>query len=273
MKGIKSLIGLILLLSIPFSAFSETTPIQSALDSIASDHYSAQLNTIVGNFTWEDSGIGTGFSPVLRGMVEKAVKESASYTIVKHTGPVFNDPVAAMLMGSDATSGAGYMIYGTYRLEGNKIIVDLNVFSFIFSSLVGSREITLPLNSVPSGVQIIPENPEVIADVDSLIGTLYGESDLDVFVTTSRGEGGVYHDGEELLLYILASKDCYIKIFHIDVTGRNTVQIFPNSYEVNNYLPGDKLHVVARANQREFILNSSETKERNVYQCNFIFEI
>ena len=174
-------------------------------------------------------------------MVEKAVKESASYTIVKHTGPVFNDPVAAMLMGSDATSGAGYMIYGTYRLEGNKIIVDLNVFSFIFSSLVGSREITLPLNSVPSGVQIIPENPEVIADVDSLIGTLYGESDLDVFVTTSRGEGGVYHDGEELLLYILASKDCYIKIFHIDVTGRNTVQIFPNSYEVNNYLPGGKL--------------------------------
>ena len=109
--------------------------------------------------------------------------------------------------------------------------------SFIFNKLAGQREIILPLTTIPSGVEVLPKNYQVLLNIDNAIGNLYGESNLDIYVTTSRGDGGVYHNNEELVLYVLASEDCYIKIFHIDVTG-NTTLVFPNKYEVNNFLPG-----------------------------------
>ncbi len=121
-------------------------------------------------------------------------------------------------------------------MDGNIIKVDINIFSLVFNSTVGSKDLELPLNTTISGMQIIPANITVIKNIADSIGSLFGESDLDIFITTSRGEGGVYHDNENLALYVLVTANCFIKIFHIEVSGENTTQIFPNRYEANNYL-------------------------------------
>ncbi|MBI9101994.1 MAG: DUF4384 domain-containing protein [Spirochaetales bacterium] len=42
------------------------------------------------------------------------------------------------------------------------------------------------------------------------------------------------------MLYILASRDCYIKVFYIDVTGEKSTQVFPNPYEQRNFLRGGR---------------------------------
>ena len=41
-------------------------------------------------------------------------------------------------------------------------------------------------------------------------------------------------------LYLLASENCYIKMFLIGVNGHIT-QIFPNQYESNNFLTGKQM--------------------------------
>ncbi len=237
---VKILIILTVFIFLSFPICSLENPVKPALDSIAKKQYSVFLQTVVGNFTWEDTGLGTGYSNVLRKMVEEAVLDSEYYGLIRHTGPVFNNPEAALLLDPESWSGAGYLTYGTYSLDGNKIVLKMNVFSFIFNELAGQTKVVLPLSTIPSGVEVLPKNHEVLSTVENAIGDLYGESNLDIYVTTSRGDGGVYTDNEELVLYVLASEDCYIKIFHIDVTGKNTTQVFPNKYEVNNFLPGGR---------------------------------
>ena len=60
-----------ILLWINTTLSADTDPVRSALDSIAKTHYSVHLQTVVGNFTWNNTGLGTGYSNILRKMVEE----------------------------------------------------------------------------------------------------------------------------------------------------------------------------------------------------------
>ncbi len=214
---------------------------QETLDALADSHYASGISTLLGNFTWEDTGIGTEFSGYLQEQVDRALAASDYYNRVRSAGPVFNNPEAALIIGPDHWSGAGYLTWGNFRTEESTIIVEIEVFSFIFNQTVGRKAVKLPLSSIPPGIRIVPEVAALFRKVDSEVGDLYSESSLKIHVTTGRGDGGVYQTGEALELFILASRDCYIKIFHINSTGTSTTRIFPNQYESNNFLPGGRL--------------------------------
>jgi hypothetical protein len=57
-------------------------------------------------------------------------------------------------------------------------------------------------------------------------------------VSTDRGNGGVYRNGEKLTIHFFANRDAYVKIYHIDVKGIAQL-IFPNTYWTANFVHGN----------------------------------
>lgn len=62
--------------------------------------------------------------------------------------------------------------------------------------------------------------------------------DSETFVVkswTERGDGGIYRNGEKLSIFFYSNRNCYLKIYHIDVNG-NTQLIFPNPFHRDNFI-------------------------------------
>lgn len=133
-----------------------------------------------------------------------------------------------------------FLIFGTYNIKGSSIKLNLKIFSNSFSKVMAETNMELPMETVPLGMQVIPANPDKINSIANEIDNLYGESKLDIYVTTSRGNGGVFFEDECMKVFLLASDNCYIKMFLIGV-DEHAVQIFSNQYESNNFLTGKQI--------------------------------
>jgi hypothetical protein len=62
-----------------------------------------------------------------------------------------------------------------------------------------------------------------------------------------------YYDGEELLVTVWADKNCYFKVYHIDVDGQMQM-IYPNEYNRDNFLKANTEMIVPR-DEVSFILH------------------
>lgn len=195
----------------------------------------------VGTFTWEDSGIGTSFSSWLQISVQDAVVDTKSFDLIlSDVQPVFGPDAAKILSQNTEMKLGAFLIFGNYSLEGSYIKLKLKIFSNAFSRVMSEANIKLPMEGIPPGMQVIPADLERIKNMAGEIDSLYGKSELDIYVTTSRGDGGVFIEDEYMKVFILASDNCYIKMFLIGVDG-HAVQIFPNQYEANNFLFGKQI--------------------------------
>ncbi|MCK5154233.1 MAG: DUF4384 domain-containing protein [Spirochaetales bacterium] len=195
----------------------------------------------VGTFTWEESGVGTSFSSYIQNSVQDAVVDTKSFDLIlSDVMPVFGPDAAKILSQNKEMKLGAFLVFGTYSMEGPSIKLNLKIFSNAFSKVMAETEMELPMGIVPLGMQVIPTDIEKIENMAGEIDNLYGKSELDIYVTTSRGDGAVFRENEYMKIYLLSSENCYIKMYLIGVDG-NTVQIFPNQYEKNNFLPGKQM--------------------------------
>jgi Domain of unknown function (DUF4384) len=195
----------------------------------------------VGTFTWEESGIGTSFSSYIQKSVQDAVLETKSFDLImSDLQPVFGPEASKILSDNKEMQMGSFLIYGEYSIQAAVIKLDIKIYSNSFSKLITEASLNLPMEKVPLGMQVIPADLDKITNVSKEIDNLYGKSELDIFVTSSRGKGAVFVEDDFMQVYILASENCYIKMFLIGVDG-HSVQIFPNKYESNNFLPGKQM--------------------------------
>jgi len=246
-----------LLLCCGFSLFPESTEKEYLIGEAAEklqDLYRANpelsigaRTCSVGSFTWEESGIGTEFSAYLRSAVADALMRISEFDLMIPAEDTvdFGTEAQEILDRKKSRNGnvqtAAYRIFGTYRVAVDGIELAVDLYSAVFSRLMADFSLQLPLEKVPRGISLYPSNLQVLTDVSSEVGSLYeGSDDFQVFISTNRGEGSIFQEGEYLKLYLLASRDCFLKLYHIDVYGKTTL-IFPNRYEKNNFLPGGDL--------------------------------
>jgi hypothetical protein len=62
-------------------------------------------------------------------------------------------------------------------------------------------------------------------------------------VWTAKGDGGTYKLGELLHIYFATNMDCFIKIYHVDVNGRQQL-IFPNKYHTSNAIKSGQVYKI-----------------------------
>jgi len=208
---------------------------------------SQKLVVSLGNFTFGDNKIGSEFSKYLEDSIGEAINECPQYELFAK-GRLQEILKAQELNLSDLTEEPSESIIG--RLKGVKAIIsgrfyrrggDIKVFieliDIIHGTYYGKTSLILPGNAIAKPVAISPENYEDAVKVIKKLAQIdrAEPEDLKISAWPDRGAGGVYYNGENLLVRFKANRDCYIKIYHIDVNGKMTL-IFPNKYHHTNFI-------------------------------------
>ena len=67
--------------------------------------------------------------------------------------------------------------------------------------------------------------------------------DLDVDIWTDKDDGSNYYEGDNIVIYFRASRDCYVTIYDLDTRG-NINLIFPAEPGDNNFIQGDEIYMI-----------------------------
>lgn len=189
-----------------------------------------------GALTYEGTSIGSSLSRHVERLVAEAASSSIHWEyvdggVLRFLPPqdraIFEELVRAKA--SDA------LIWGTYSLLGDHITVELTLTNLTNGLRIGSKRLPMRTSRLPAGVNPMPPDLErALALGADLSGEVtLQDTELQLHAVTDRGDGGVYYDGEELRITVLATENVYLKVYHVDVYG-NVQLIFPNEYHRDN---------------------------------------
>jgi hypothetical protein len=110
------------------------------------------------------------------------------------------------------------------------------------------------------GIEILPENFKTQKDIEKE-ETLFTQIDTNnAFALKVYGssESRTYYDGDKIKLTLLAEKNCYFKVYHIDV-NKNMKMVYPNSIDTNNQLTANKERTIPE--KTDFVMEAPYGEE------------
>ncbi|HCM28187.1 MAG TPA: hypothetical protein DIC34_16905 [Treponema sp.] len=230
-----------------FSQSPQTSRLAGILDALAASHYEDQLQAAFGTFTYEYSELATPFSRWLQDEVTFAVPVATRVRLFNRAAASAMDPAFRDLYADFfASNHVDALLSGRYFQEGEAVRVRMELTSLKNGNLIGTGEFFFDRSSIPRGVAVAPD-PRAASTAKALSGLLGpgagaggGGGDgatsaaarldaLVVSLSTDRGPGGAYRDGEKLTVMATVNKDAYLKLYHVDVDG-NAKLIWPNRF-------------------------------------------
>lgn len=207
--------------------------LSAVLEGMVANHYKPVISVSLGSFSWADSQIPTGFSRWIEDNLRVALSATKGLKL-------FDQRVAAAMLPSinarykeffDAEP-VDSILYGAYRVAGGMVSVRLSLTDLATGGLIAEVDHPIPLAQVPPSASAEPP-AQAIRAVESLKSLGTSRVTLDpgftLSISTDRGISASYRDGEFLTLYITATKDAYLKIYHVD--GNDVAQlIWPNRF-------------------------------------------
>ncbi len=201
------------------------------LDKAAETHWQPSLQTGFGTFTYAYSELASPFSRYLEEGLAAAIAKSSRLRLFNRAAAAAMDPSFRAVYGDFfKANGVDALLSGRYFVEGDSVRARLELTGLADGVLVGTADLLIPLSAIPIGLAIEPQASST-ATATSLAGLLGASAagDLKVAVSTERGRGAVYREGEDMVVLVTVNADAWIKVYHVDVNG--TVQlIWPNRF-------------------------------------------
>jgi hypothetical protein len=191
--------------------------IKRAVDALA-DRLQPSTDTVIGAFTMTGTDIPSELSVYLTEKVTHYAKnnQGRKYRIVES-----GTEQAAVLSG-----------FFTKRNDRVDVTFELSTpnrdrdGSYIFTISVDVLENVI-------GIAIEPQNVNTMIVLDEVVPALAAETiHIEARLNSNTR---TYKHRDELKLSVIADRDCYFKIIHIDVNNQIKM-IYPNNYDKNNYL-------------------------------------
>jgi hypothetical protein len=133
------------------------------------------------------------------------------------------------------------MVEGRYYDEGDAVRLYWTMLSYPSGEVLAQGSLQFRRSDIPASLVLEPPaNPVPSHQLANVSQGTAVDRDFKVELSSNHGNGGTYLDGEMLQLYVRATKDCYIKIYHFDVKG-NRQLIFPNSFMKDNFIKAGAL--------------------------------
>jgi len=207
----------------------------------------------VGNFTYAHKEIGSSFSRYLEESLSAVLSRSPGFelfardrleeileTLELSLSDLFEQSAGPRVGKLKAIEG---IFSGRFFEEGTEVRVFLELVDIESGTLVKKASFALPRSAIPASVSVLPDNYNDALFVIEELAEVQNAANRDFVVKawTPRGEGGVYRDRERLIIRFYANRDCFIKVYHIDV-NKNMKLIFPNRFYPDNRIRGRKLY-------------------------------
>jgi hypothetical protein len=225
------------ILSAGLCAQSKPTTLEGILDGMLDNYYLPNIQVAFGSFTYGYTTLPSSYSLWLQDNLSAAITKTKKLTLFNKGASVAMDSdfrnVYADFFKDNMVGG---LITGKYFEEAERVKVRFDLTDLSTGNLIAVAETYEAKKSIPAGISIQPDQAAAAMN-QSLGGASQAASSaspatpppesLSVSVSTDRGKGAVYQDGDFLKLYVTVNKDAYVKIYHIDVTGAVKL-IWPN---------------------------------------------
>ena len=206
----------------------------------------------VGNIVYGEKKIGSSYSLYLQELISGELQKSESFELSDrgNLDDIMKEVKLALSGMTDSDTsidigmlkGLEYIVTGKFFDNGTNIKLFLDLVKSDTGVSVSKMQYVISKSTLPTGVELLPENYSdamyVLEELSSL--TKSSGKGLDVRAWNVRGDGGIYRDGEELQVNFFANRDCFIKVYHIDVNKKASL-IFPNPYYSDNHIKGKQI--------------------------------
>ncbi len=275
-----SLLCVALICALPLCADGVEAALTKELDRMASAYYFPTLSASFGTFTYAYSGLPSPFARWLEERLADAATKSSRVRIVNCAAQAAMDPAFRKVYADlFSVQDVGALLYGRYFDEGKFVRARLELTGFSDGVLIGTAELLIPRSAVPSAVAVDPAKAALLAAAD-LSGVVTGEGGgLRVSVSTDRGQGAVYREGEYMRLLITTNQDAWIKVYHID-SGGTAQLVWPNRFGGSGRIAASEVLTIPSAADAfafrltppfgtEFIKVVASTQPFAVYEADF----
>jgi hypothetical protein len=216
----------------PATSQSWEAGLPASLDKISASAWQPTLLTAFGTFTYGDSGLSSPFSRHLEDALKAAMTKSARLRLFNKSVAAAMDPAFRAIYGDFFKNNAvDALLSGRYYVEGQAVRARLELTGLSDGVLVGTLDLRIPKSELPSGVAVDPSAGA--AATASSIGRLAADSGgggLRVSVSTERGAGAVYREGEKMVVLVTVNKSAWLKVYHVDAAGEVRL-IWPNRFD------------------------------------------
>lgn len=272
------------------------------LKNSLSEYLKNNISVIVGNFTYQDTKIGSPFILYFRDRLEVELTKHGDFQLINRNKLDLamqkksinykgsKNPGSPEIMGEIV--GADAVITGNYWDKDREIEINVHFIESRSGKLLASTNTDLPKNLIPSTLSTKPANfTEVMPAITQIIqptipakpSTLVRPSatqtataetaELKVDLWVDRGNGGIYKEGELMQVYFKANKDCYVRLINKDAGG-NVIQLYTNKYSLNNKIAGNKTYSIPGINDsfKFKVISPFGTELLTVFACTEPFD-
>ncbi len=235
------------------------TDAPEVLEGLLAKHYQDSIQLAFGTFTYEYSGLATPFSRYLEDALSSLIASSDDFRLFNRNVASAMDPsFREQYKDFFETNQVEGLLSGRFFIEGANIRVRLELTSLITGNLVGSGDMAIALRGVPSSIAVSPSATS--ADAAAKLARVLPSSskDLVVSVSTDRGPGACYEDGERMTVYVMVNKKAYVKVYHIAAGGEIQL-IWPNRFGGSSsrlLSPGAPIPIPAPGDPFDFVLGA-----------------
>jgi hypothetical protein len=147
------------------------------------------------------------------------------------------------------------VIKGGFLREGNLVRVTLRLVEENRNFIMETRDFSVPVSELEQlNIALLPDNFKTVEEIKEREEIFTPPpppappSNVPVFSIKAwpDSDTATYIDGDEMEITLLANRDCYVKVYHINVDNQMQL-IFPNQLNRNNYLAANITRIIPEA--------------------------
>ncbi|GHT86610.1 hypothetical protein FACS1894137_12440 [Spirochaetia bacterium] len=230
------------------SAQSIDAKVEAAIAELVSQH-NRLIEVVISPVTIADTNTPTEFSQVLGDKINLFAAKHPLYQVVR---------AAPRGRGTAPAGGTEKgKIEGTYRKMGNSVEVTLFLVSDT-GVTINPAAFKIPIKELEDlEIAILPANAQTEKEVreqEKIFAPLAappssGAKSIAIEAWPNH-ENRIYYAGDTISINLIADRDCYFKVFHIDTNNMHR-RLFPNQYEKGaevNFLKANTLKTIPGEN-------------------------
>jgi hypothetical protein len=229
--------------AISLSAQSLPGSVAAQLDGVVANYYKPDITVAFGTFTYGDTGLPSLFSRWLEEGLAASIAGSSRLHIFNTSAAAAMDPAfRAIYGGLFKSASVDALLSGRYYDEGQEVRTRLELTSLSDGLLIGTVDFDVPKAKLPPAMGLAPSDKvaATAASLQNLAPSAEEQGELRVSVSTDRGPGAVYREGENLIVLVTVNEDAWIKVYHVDVNGQVQL-IWPNRFESGRRIQAGQL--------------------------------